>query len=362
MKNRGVSVSYKKHVLQFKFDAGTSRGVLRTKAIYYILIKDNESKAIVGLGEAAPLKGLSIDDRSDFEKVTQQYCLQVEQGLALGKSPTTILDAVDKQFPALKLGFEMALRDMENGGRRVYFESNLVDDQLAIPINGLIWMNNKEHMLSQVKEKIAAGFHCIKMKIGAIDFEQECAILAHIRKQYGPQDIMLRVDANGAFQPAEAREKLEQLSKYKLHSIEQPIQAGNTKVMRQLCEESPLSIALDEELIGVFGLERKEAMLRAIKPQYIILKPTLLGGFEATDEWIQLANKMGIGWWITSALESNVGLGAIAQYTAQLPFKSYQGLGTGSLFHNNIPSPLTIIGGELHYKKHVPWDLTLLNQ
>lgn len=356
-----MSVCYKKHVLQFKFDAGTSRGILRTKEVYYIFIKDNGDNTIVGLGEAAPLKGLSIDDRSDFEEIVQQYCSKVEEALALGKPTSAILEAIDIQFPALKFGFEMALKDMENGGKRHYFENDFIKRQLAIPINGLIWMNSKEHMLRQVEEKIAAGFHCIKMKIGAIDFEEECAVLAHIRKRYTSNEIMLRVDANGAFHPSEALEKLKALSQYALHSIEQPIRAGNIQAMHQLCEASPLPIALDEELIGVFGLDKKEALLKAIKPHYIILKPTLLGGFRAADKWIQVADKMDIGWWVTSALESNVGLSAIAQYTAQLSYNGYQGLGTGSLFHNNIPSPLAIAKGQLYYKSNIPWDLTLLN-
>lgn len=362
MDNKQFEVSYKKHTLNFKFDAGTSRGILKTRDVYYIIIKEREGGKIVGLGEAAPLKGLSIDDLPDFELAVKAHCHKVAEDLAAEKPIATILANIAQELPALRFGFEMALRDLENDGKRIYYEGDFTNGKKAIPINGLIWMNSKEHMLGQVEEKLAAGFRCIKMKIGAINFEEECAILSYIRNQYGSEEIMLRVDANGAFSPSEALEKLRELAGYHLHSVEQPIAAGNRREMAQLCAESPLPIALDEELIGVFGLENKMSLLEKIKPQYIILKPTLLGGFQETDEWIHLAEKLQIGWWITSALESNIGLNAIAQFTAQLPNNNYQGLGTGSLFHNNIASPLGIAQGQLFYNRNIPWNLTLFNQ
>lgn len=362
MDNKQFEVSYKKHTLEFKFDAGTSRGILKTRDVYYIIIKERKGGRIYGLGEAAPLKGLSIDDRPDFELAVKTHCQKATEALAAGKPITDIPGSIVKELPALRFGFEMALRDLENGGKRIYYGGDFTSGKQAIPINGLIWMNSKEHMLGQVKEKIAAGFRCIKMKIGAIHFEEECAILSHIRNQYDPGEMMLRVDANGAFDPANALEKLKKLAGYQLHSIEQPILVGNIVGMAQLCAQSPLSIALDEELIGVFGLKNKKTLLEKTKPRYIILKPTLLGGFQETDEWIQLAENMQIGWWLTSALESNIGLNAIAQYTAQLPYDSYQGLGTGSLYHNNIASPLRIAKGQLYYDRNISWDLTLFQQ
>lgn len=353
-------VFVKKHTLKFKFDAGTSRGILRSKEVYYIIIQSKATGKVIGLGEAAPLKGLSLDDRPDFIKLLEQHCQRVEQALNRGEDIEEILANVNVQLPSLKFGLEMALVDMRNGGERNYFNGGFVEGQFGIPINGLIWMNTKEHMLGQVQEKLSAGYKCIKMKIGAINFEEECQVLEYVRSHYSAEEVMLRVDANGAFSPEEALEKLKHLAAFDLHSIEQPIRAGNTKDMANLCQSTPLPIALDEELIGVIGLENKKKLLNCMAPQYIILKPTLLGGFKETDEWIEIADGMGIGWWITSALESNVGLAAIAQYTAQLKAVGYQGLGTGSLYHNNIPSPLAIKEGKLNYMSHMPWDLTLI--
>ena len=356
------SVTAKKHILQFKFDAGTSRGVLRSREVHYIIIQEIKTGKAIGIGEAAPLKGLSIDDRNDFSEQVNEYCQKVEQALNEGKTIDEIRAAVDERLPSFKFGVEMALFDMANGGGRTYFKGEFLNGQMGIPINGLIWMNTKEHMLEQVEEKLAAGYRCIKMKIGAINFEDECAVLEYVRSHYGAEEIMLRVDANGAFTPAEAPEKLKRLAAFDLHSIEQPIKAGNAQAMAHLCKHTPLPIALDEELIGVMGRKHKEELLNRIKPQYIILKPTLLGGFRETSEWIETAHNMGIGWWITSALESNIGLSAIAQYTSQLDSAGYQGLGTGSLYHNNIPSPLEIHEGKLKYTSKMPWDLTLIDR
>lgn len=351
-------VLYKEHNLKFKFDAGTSRGVLKTKNTYYISIVENG--VLLGLGEAAPLVGLSSDDPMHINEMLDNSCRHLEELLNTNQRGDSILNFISETFPAVRFGFEMALKDYLGGGKRIYFDSDFVNGAQAIPINGLIWMSDKADMLRQIKEKLDAGYKCIKLKIGAIDFDEECNLLAYIRQQFGPSDITLRVDANGAFRLEDALNKLNRLSEYDLHSIEQPIAVGNAEFMKKLCEQSPLAIALDEELIGVYG-EDKRALLTEIRPQYIILKPTLLGGFGPTDEWVELAEEMGIGWWITSALESNVGLNAIAQYTAQSHYKSFQGLGTGQLFHNNIPSPLIIEKGNLFYSQNMRWDLSLIN-
>lgn len=353
-----IKVSYKKHKLNFKFDAGTSRGVLKSKTTYFIQIRKDDK--ILGLGEAAPLYGLSIDKPENFEEKLQVSCEKLEDLLADNAQDINISAIIPQDFPAIRFGLEMALLDYHQGLNRIYYKSGFITGANAIPINGLIWMSDKTSMLGQIKSKLESGYKCIKIKIGAINFEEECELLAFIRKQFGPDDITIRVDANGAFKPEHALEKLKILSDFNLHSIEQPIAANNHKWMKVLCEQSPLAIALDEELIGVFD-GKKQLLLEEINPQYIILKPSLLGGFKATDEWISYAKSMNIGWWITSALESNIGLNAIAQYTAQLPYESFQGLGTGQLFHNNIPSPLTIEEGELYYSPNLNWDLSLFN-
>ncbi|MGD1840471.1 MAG: o-succinylbenzoate synthase [Thermonemataceae bacterium] len=262
-----------------------------------------------------------------------------------------------QHFPAIHFALEIAFQDLQQGGKRQLFENDFSNGTAPIPINGLIWMGPKSIMLQQIKEKLAAGDRCIKLKIGAIDFEEELALLKYIRTQFGSEEVIVRVDANGAFKPEEALEKLKRLAELALHSIEQPIATQQWEKMAKLCEQSPLPIALDEELIGV--VDRK-ALLATIQPQYIILKPSLLGGWAASEAWIALAKKHNIGWWMTSALESNIGLNAIAQFTGNLslhPTATYQGLGTGQLYHNNIPSPLEVNGGWLHYRSHVNWEV-----
>jgi len=242
------------------------------------------------------------------------------------------------------------------------FPSKFSKEQAPIPINGLVWMGSKEFMNEQINEKLSEGFQCIKMKIGAIDFQTEIALIESIRKEYPKEKIEIRVDANGAFLPEEAMEKLKILSDLDIHSIEQPIKQGQTKQMRELCENTPLPIALDEELISVFEEDKKEELLRNIKPQYIILKPSLLGGFAASLEWIKLADEMNIGWWVTSALESNIGLNAIAQWTYTLKNDLPQGLGTGSLYTNNLDSPLTVAKGTLYYDQNKRWQNKLITE
>ena len=260
-------------------------------------------------------------------------------------------------FPAVKFGYETALKGLDSNSPVLLFPSDFTNGKIGIPINGLIWMGTKEFMLQQVAQKIDAGFTCLKLKIGAIDFESELEILSSIRELYSAEKLEIRVDANGAFTPENAKRKLEILASFNLHSIEQPIQPGQTEEMQKLCAETPLPIALDEELIGIANRSEKIKLLEQIQPQYIILKPTLLGGIKASEEWISLAKERNIGWWITSALESNIGLNAIAQWTATLDTKNFQGLGTGGLFTNNIESPLYVSEGFLWHEPKGIWNL-----
>jgi o-succinylbenzoate synthase len=346
--------------LNFRFEAGTSRGVLSQKTAYWVKAIQKDFPAITGIGEAAPLVKLSIDDIPDFQERLKKLC-NANSGATIAANPEAILEWVKEhipqELPSAKFAFETALLDLLNGGKRTVFNSPFVSDCEPIPINGLIWMGKKEAMLEQIEQKLEAGFSCIKMKIGAIDFEQECALLDHIRQRFSRKDITLRVDANGAFSPEEALSKLQQLAQYELHSIEQPIRQGQWEAMEQLCIASPVPVALDEELIGVFGSEKKQNLLEKLKPRYIIIKPTLLGGIMESREWIAIATALGIEWWMTSALEGNIGLNAIAQFTATFQPILPQGLGTGQLFHNNVASPLTVAGGELFYDSRSSWGV-----
>ncbi len=262
-------------------------------------------------------------------------------------------------MPSIQFGLEQAFLSLESQSPYLLFPSGFTNSNEGIHINGLIWMGSKEFMKTQIREKLEQGFKCIKMKIGAIDFDTEIELLQSIRKEFSSDDIELRVDANGGFTANEALDKLKRLSEYDLHSIEQPIKVNQFEEMARLCETTPLPIALDEELIGVFGVTKKEEILQTIQPQYIILKPSLVGGFKGSMEWIDLADKKEIGWWITSALESNIGLNAIAQWTYTLNSKMPQGLGTGSLFTNNIESPLEVKNGYLQYNTRKNWNFNI---
>ena len=336
--------------LDFKQPAGTSRGVLHSKISWMLVLEDENG--VQGLGECGPLAGLSFDDRPDFGTRLQRLCEQFNQ------AEWATFDESLLFYPAMRFGFEMALRDYVQGGKRLLFESDFTLKGAPQAINGLIWMGSAGFMKEQITQKLSQGFRCLKLKVGAIDFEAELAILKALRSEFSAQDLELRVDANGAFAPNDALLKLQQLAAFELHSIEQPIKAGQSALMAQLCAESPLPIALDEELIGNTSLEEIEEVLNQIKPPYIILKPTLLGGFEAAEQWIAAAEARDIRWWVTSALESNIGLNAIAQWSATLHNELPQGLGTGQLYTNNFTSPLHIEAGALHYlpAKH-PWDL-----
>lgn len=341
-----MKASYHRHELQFKRPSGTSRGVLKTKETWFIRI---ENKGNYGIGECGILRGLSIDDRTDYEEKLNWTC----QNIQLGKEK--LLEELI-EFPSIQMGVEMAFISLASKNPHVLFPSDFTTGNSGITINGLIWMGEFDFMKQQIEEKLAKGFTCVKLKIGAINFADELTLLKKIRNQFSEKEVELRVDANGAFHPNDALEKLKRLSEFNLHSIEQPIETKQWQDMAELCEKTPLPIALDEELIGVFDVTKRQAMLQTIQPQYIILKPSLVGGFKETKNWIDIAESQDINWWITSALESNVGLNAIAQFTYTLQNKMPQGLGTGSLYTNNISSPLEINGEKLWYNPKKNWD------
>ena len=344
-----LKASFKKHILNFKRPSGTSRGILKTKVTYFLILKNEEG---FGVGECGLLPGLSIDDRPDYESKLEWIC----ENISLGEK--SLYESLEK-FPSLQIGIETAFKSIQSQNPFEIFPSAFTLGNASIPINGLVWMGDKNFMKHQISEKLKEGFTCIKMKIGAIEFKTELELLKSLRKEFSPSEVEVRVDANGAFSSQEALEKLKILSDLHLHSIEQPIKQGQIQEMARLCEETPLDIALDEELIGIFSEEKKKELLNTIKPQFIILKPSLIGGFQGSDVWIHLAEKQGMGWWITSALESNVGLNAISQYTFLKNSKLPQGLGTGSLYTNNIESPLDVRRGMLGYNTDIPWDLGL---
>ncbi|WP_397447138.1 o-succinylbenzoate synthase [Polaribacter sp. R77954] len=345
-----MKATYKKYILNFKNPSGTSRGVLRTKETWFIIIeKDNK----IGIGETGLFRGLSIDDVANYKETLAWVCTNIGKGL-------DFLLAKMAHFPSIQFGLEQAFLSLDSKDKFQLFPSKFTKGEEFININGLIWMGEKQFMKNQIKEKLKAGFSCIKMKIGAIDFDAEIELLRSIRNQFSSEDITLRVDANGAFNPKNALEKLQRLSDLDIHSIEQPIKQGQLEEMASLCDKTPLPIALDEELIGVFSSEEKQKIITQINPQYIILKPSLVGGFAGSTEWIKFAEEQNIGWWITSALESNVGLNAIAQFTYQLQNKLPQGLGTGSLFTNNFESPLEVKNGTLQYNLTQNWNFNLV--
>ena len=346
-----LKTSFLPYQLLLKRPSGTSRGVLTTKDTWVVKVWDDAHPEVVGIGECALFKGLSCDDRPEYEAVLQSLTPHLP--------PVDELFLKLKDYPSILFGMETALADLKNSGKRIIFPSDFANGKSAIPINGLIWMGTKDEMKLQIREKIEQGFSCIKLKIGAIDFEAELALLKSIRKEFNASDIELRVDANGAFAVEQALEKLHRLSDLDLHSIEQPIRAGQCELMAKLCQQTPLPIALDEELIGVNDFNAKKELLSTIRPQYIILKPSLHGGFSGSDEWIQLAESLHIGWWATSALESNIGLNAIAQWCATHHSSLPQGLGTGLLYTNNFESPLTLIGDKLTYDVNRPWGIHL---
>lgn len=341
-----MKATYHKYLLQFKRPSGTSRGVMTEKETWFIVLEKEGKK---GIGECGILRGLSIDDRPDYEAKLRWTCANIHLG------ENQLWEALI-EFPSIQFGVEMAFRSLVSESPFLLFPSDFTDSKKSIPINGLVWMGEESFMKQQIEEKLADGFRCVKLKIGAIDFDAELELLRFIRQHFTPEQVEIRVDANGAFDSHLALNKITQLSEFEIHSIEQPIQKNNTDSMADLCKTTPIPIALDEELIGVFSLEEKEVLLQKIKPQYLILKPSFIGGFRGTREWISLAEKHQIGWWITSALESNIGLNAIAQFTFLQHNLMPQGLGTGALYTNNFDCPLEVSQGQLWYKKDADWD------
>ena len=325
------------YTLNFKRPSGTSRGVLNTKETYFIEVFEDDKK---GIGECALFRGLSFDDDDDYEAALEWTCRNIS--LSIDDLREELVN-----HPSIIFGVEQAILNLQHQGD-VYFPSDFTDGKDSIKINGLIWMGTSDYMKEQLEEKLSKGFSCIKLKIG-VDWNAEKQILKSLREQFPNDKIELRVDANGAFSPEQAKIVLQELAELHIHSIEQPIQAGNWKAMAELCHSTPTPIALDEELIGVLNYESKKTLIKEIKPQYIILKPALVGGFSGSDEWIQLAEQNNIGWWITSALESNIGLNAIAQYTYTKNNPMPQGLGTGGLFTNNFETSLYLEGENLWF-------------
>ncbi|TBW28423.1 o-succinylbenzoate synthase [Gramella sp. KN1008] len=339
--------SYKKYILNFKRPSGTSRGVLTEKETWFIKIFDGKN---FGIGECGILRSLSYDDRPDYEEKLKWTC----ENIKLGEEK--LWEAL-REFPSIQFGVEMAFKSLTAEDPFLLFPSEFTSGKKAIPINGLIWMGDRKFMKKQISAKIEAGFNCIKLKIGAIDFETEMELLRSIRKDFSAKEIELRVDANGAFSPDNALEKLKRLSELDLHSIEQPIKQGQIEEMAKLCEKTPLPIALDEELIGVTDVTEKRNHIQTIKPQFAIFKPSLIGGYRGTEQWKELCEENEVGWWITSALESNIGLNAIAQWTYTLQTELPQGLGTGSLYTNNFASPLEVKNGNIHYNPAKEWEI-----
>lgn len=332
--------------MHFRQPAGTSRGVYTTRRSWFVTVTSADSPGRVGVGECAPLPNLSCDDIPDYGNVLRGFCDRLEETGRID------YDAL-RPYPSMLFGIETALLHYR-AGSPVFFDTSFGRGEEGIPINGLVWMGSFDEMAARIEEKMRLGFHCIKLKIGAIGFDRELELIRHIRESFTKEQIELRVDANGAFEPREAPARLERLARYGIHSIEQPVRAGQWREMARLCRESPLAIALDEELIGVNDRGRKEEMLDMISPSYIILKPSLHGGMSGVEEWIRLAAERGTGSWITSALESNVGLNAIAQFTAHTYGDGItvpQGLGTGMLFTDNIPMPLEIRGDRLWFDR-----------
>ena len=338
-------VKLSSRTLHFIQPAGTSRGVYTTRQSYYVTLSDDNVPGIVGIGECATLPDLSCDAMppKEYERILKGFCDDLCQSRKIDKEAM-------RPYPSMLFGLETAKRQLDNGGGIDLFNTPFGRGEEGITINGLIWMGTFDEMFQRLEAKLKAGFHCVKLKIGAIDFEKELRLIQHIRQHFSRKEVELRVDANGGFTPDNAMQRLEALAKYDIHSIEQPIRQHQWKEMARLCKNSPLPIALDEELIGVNDLTEKNGLLDTIQPQYIILKPSLHGGISGTREWIKLAKERGIGSWITSALESNIGLNAIAQLTADIygpHITMAQGLGTGQLFSDNIPMPLEIRGEQL---------------
>ena len=341
-----MRASWKKYSLKFVRPARTSRGEMTEHTVYYIQLSENDK---VSWGETAPLPGLSIDDLDALELKLDICCNLINEGLPIDLLPTD-------GFPSIEFGFETAHLSHARKNPFEVFQTPFYFQNKNIPINGLVWMDTREGMFDQAIEKYEKGFKCIKFKVGALDFDEECRLLESVRKRANAFNMEIRLDANGAFKNDDVFKKLKELSRFEVHSIEQPIKQGQWDMMQEICAKSPIGVALDEELIGIDSLQISN-LLKHISPPFIILKPTLLGGFKKSNQWINTAQELGIDWWATSALESNIGLNAIAQWCSSYELKIPQGLGTGGLYQNNIPSPLFVSAGEIGYNAGQSWDL-----
>lgn len=340
-----MSFRFHHHTLFFRKPAVTSRDVMSDRDVYF-LIAHSEDNEIMGIGECAPIWGLSPESKPELERTISNW-------QTILSSPNQLASTLDR-ISSLRFGLETAMRDLAAGGRMMPFEADITR---KIPINGLVWMSDAQSMLEECRAKVESGYTTIKFKVGALDFEDELRLIRKVRQEFSLLDLDIRLDANGAFTPSQAMEKLDALSAFRIHSIEQPLKAGNHEEMARLVEKSPIAIALDEELIGVHAREKKALLLDAIQPHYLVLKPTLHGSFTGCDEWIELAQARKIGWWATSALESNIGLNAIAQWVLTKRVELPQGLGTGGLFTNNIESPWIAEAGMLRYDTSLTWNL-----
>lgn len=347
-----IETSLSKRTFHFGFSARTSRGAMNQKVSWLVKIWDNGHPQQFGIGECGPLPGLSIDDTPDYESNLHDVLNHVQSYQSLTALSEDLHKFVPPRYPSVLFGLETALLDLVHGGKRIIYRNNFLDG-IPIPINGLIWMGDVTFMRKQISEKILQGYTCLKLKVGGLDFATECEVISQIRDQFGG-DITIRLDANGSFKSDEALSKLDILSRFNIHSIEQPLMAGDPD-LAFICANSPIPIALDEELITHTDSHSRVELLNYVRPQFIILKPSLHGGFRGCSEWIKIAKESGIGWWITSALESNIGLNAICQFTANYNPTLPQGLGTGALYTDNIASPLTVRHGTILHDHHKGW-------
>lgn len=342
-----LQAQYCKYRLDLRFEARTSRSAMHHKDTYFIKVFDDSEPEIFGIGECALFRGLSADDRSDYELRLQRVCRDIVH----------VTDPEDIGMSSIAFGLETAMQDLRNGGRRVIYPGKWADGQSELVINGLVWMGSADLMMQRLQEKLNLGFRCVKIKIGAIDFDRELELLAYVRSAWNASKVELRLDANGAFSPRQALNVLDKLARYDIHSIEQPIKAGQLSAMRDICRNSPIPVALDEELIGARRYDDQARLLDAIMPQYVILKPALCGGFQASNRWISLARQRDAGWWATSAMESDIGLNAIAQWVASFNPEMPQGLGTGALYSSNIISPLRLSADRISVDPHAEWQI-----
>jgi len=348
-----IKARWIERTLNPRFELGTSKGPIHARTVWYLIAWNEEAPELKGIGEAALFPGHSKEFPADVKLKLTELCERTDNW-----AQRTMTDLVD--VPSVRFAVEQCLRDLEAGGTKTLFPSEFTLGRMSIPINGLVWMGDKSTMKQRIREQIEGGCTTVKMKIGAIGIDDELALLKEVRQEFSASDITLRVDANGAFTAQQAPELLKRLADLEVHSIEQPVPPGLYEVMEELCATTPIPIALDEDLIGLNTRDAKLDLLDNVKPQWIVIKPSLVGGWGATNEWIELAQARGIGWWITSALESSIGLNAVAQFTATLALSTVQGLGTGNVYTNNIPSPLLAEKGSLRYRPEEAWDLSML--